>query len=80
MVLIKVREGASQAAAEGMLEAFNSLPQQIDSSVIVQLTAGENAWQASLWLAFSWFLELMAFLTPLDVHLWINGFNSVTSL
>ncbi len=43
MVLIKVREGASQAGTEAMLEAFNSLPQQMDSSVIVQLTAGENA-------------------------------------
>jgi len=43
VVLIKVREGASQAGAEAMLEAFNALPQQMDSSVIVQLTAGENA-------------------------------------
>ncbi|KAG0621266.1 hypothetical protein M758_3G006300 [Ceratodon purpureus] len=42
VVLIKLREGASQAAAQGMLDAFNSLPQQIDSSVIVQLTAGAN--------------------------------------
>jgi hypothetical protein len=42
VVLIKVREGASQAGAEAMLEAFNALPQQMDSSVIVQLTAGAN--------------------------------------
>ncbi|KAG0554348.1 hypothetical protein M758_12G086700 [Ceratodon purpureus] len=42
VVLIKVREGASQAGTEGMMEAFNALPQQIDPSVIVQLTAGVN--------------------------------------
>jgi len=42
VVLIKVREGASEAGTEAMLEAFNALPQQMDSSVIVQLTAGEN--------------------------------------
>lgn len=40
VVLIKVREGAILDGTEGMIEAFNALPQQIGPSVIVQLTAG----------------------------------------
>ncbi|XP_024358464.1 uncharacterized protein [Physcomitrium patens] len=42
VVLIKVREGAILDGTEGMIEAFNALPQQIGPSVIVQLTAGTN--------------------------------------
>lgn len=43
MVFIKVREGTSQAGAESMVEAFNALPQQVDSSILIQLTAGTNS-------------------------------------
>ena len=35
-----MREGTSQAGAESMVEAFNALPQQVDSSILIQLTAG----------------------------------------
>lgn len=40
-MLIKVRHGTSEAGVEGMLQAFNALPEQIDSSILVQLTAGQ---------------------------------------
>jgi hypothetical protein len=43
VVFIKVREGTNQAGAESMVEAFNALPQQVDSSILIQLTAGTNS-------------------------------------
>jgi hypothetical protein len=42
VVFIKVREGTSQAGVSRMLEAFNNLPDQLESSILVQLTAGAN--------------------------------------
>ncbi|KAH9569667.1 hypothetical protein CY35_02G002800 [Sphagnum magellanicum] len=42
VVFIKVQEGTSQAGASRMLEAFNNLLDQLESSILVQVTAGAN--------------------------------------
>ncbi len=42
VVFIKVQEGTSQAGASRMLEAFNNLLDQLESSILVQVTAGEE--------------------------------------
>jgi hypothetical protein len=50
VVFIKVREGTSQAGVSRMLEAFNNLPDQLESSILVQLTAGEEKLLSFIWI------------------------------
>jgi len=45
-----VREGTSQAGVSRMLEAFNNLPDQLESSILVQLTAGEEKLLSFIWI------------------------------